>query len=102
MKSQCRSNEVNDRRGILQLDPAEIPVPREVTSFQVSAHAKPVVRSLQRKMDVFAGFQLKDSQSPAARYRQHVGHPGVTAAVGEDSRANESLSERGILQRTHL
>src|SRR5712692_7179301 len=96
MKSQCRSNEVNDRRGILQLDPAEIPVPREVTSFQVPAHAKPIVRSLQRKMDVFVGFQLKNSQSPAARYRQQVENPVFTAAVGEDLRVNKSRIERGI------
>src|SRR5258707_5879551 len=96
MKSQCRSNEVIDRRGILQLDPAEIPVPREVTSFQVPAHAQPIVRSLQRKMDVFAGFQLKNSQSTAARYRQQVENPMCTVAVVEDLSVNKSRIALGI------
>src|SRR5260370_951322 len=84
----------NDRRRLAHLVPAEMHVPREVPSSPVPAHAKPVIRSVRRKMDVFAGLELENRQSPAARYRQQAENPVRTAAVGEDLRVNKSRVER--------
>ena len=102
MKSQSGSHQVNDRRGLLQLDPAEVSVSSKIALFQVPAHAQPVVRSLQRKVYVLAGFQLKNCQAAVGCHRQHVENPMFTTAVGEDLRIHKALIERGIDPRDVL
>jgi len=60
MKAQGWCDQVDDRGRGLQLDSGEISVPREITLLQVTVNAKLIIRGLQRKVDVFGGFQLQN------------------------------------------
>ena len=56
METQGRSNQINQWRQILNFDARKITVAAKLAKLQMAAHAQPVIRSLQGKMNVFAGF----------------------------------------------
>src|SRR5215472_17479858 len=62
MEAQRRRHKINEWRYFLQLYVREISIPRDLPPLQVLPHAQPVIRCLQRQVDVLAGFQFNDRQ----------------------------------------
>jgi hypothetical protein len=56
MESQGGRNEIDERRRLLQSDPLKITIALDFAALQVPANAQPIVRCLQRQMDVLASL----------------------------------------------
>ena len=67
----------------MQFDAREIAIALQVTLFQVAANTEPVVGSLQRQIQKFAGFELDDSETTAARDSKDVEDAVIAARVGQ-------------------
>src|SRR5690349_11100049 len=71
MYMQRGSDQKKKRRLGRQLSPAKISKFQELTSRVVPLHPRPIVESLQRKMNVLVGFQLDDGKPSLVRKSQH-------------------------------
>src|SRR5271166_390005 len=67
MKTQCRSDEINQWRRVLELDAGKISVTVKIALLGVTFYSQPIVRRLERQVNVLAGFQLDDSETTGAR-----------------------------------
>ena len=56
MESQGGRDEIDERRGLLQSDPVKITIASDLSALQQPANTQPIVRRLQRQMDVLAGL----------------------------------------------
>ena len=56
MESQGGRDEIDERRGLLQSDPVKITIASDLSALQLPANTQPIVRRLQRLMDVLAGL----------------------------------------------
>jgi hypothetical protein len=56
VEAKRRSYKINEGRSRLQFDPRKISVAHKIVLFQVMTDTQPVAGSLQRQVNVFAGF----------------------------------------------
>jgi hypothetical protein len=56
MESQGGCNEIDERRCLLQSDPLKITIASDLSALRLPANAQPIVRCLQRQMDVLASL----------------------------------------------
>jgi hypothetical protein len=96
MKSQRGRNQVDERSRFLQCDPGEIAVASNFSAQQLSPDAEPVVRGLQGKVNVLAGFQFDDREPARARDREKIENAVFAAGIGENLSVDETWIERGI------
>src|SRR6266849_57459 len=96
MESQRRRHEIDKRGSLLQFNPRKIAVACDLAALQLSTHAQPIIRSLQRQMNVLAGFQLNDRQPAATRHREQVENAVLAPGIGQNLRVDEPLIEQGI------
>src|SRR5271170_1500596 len=96
METQLRGDQVYERRHPLQFDAGEISVARKIALLQMTPDAQPIVRRLQRQMNMLGRFQLENRQAAFARNRKHVEDAMLAAAIGEDLRVDKMRIERGV------
>jgi len=96
MKVQRRGNQVHKRRRVLKLHVRKITIAFEIAVLEMAAHAKPIVGSLQREMNVFAGLQFQDDQAAGARDTEKVEDTVFAARFGEYLAVDISRIKRGI------
>lgn len=99
MESQRRRHQIDERRRLLQRDPWEISIAGDFSAYQLPANAEPIVRCLQRQMNVLAGFQFNDRQPSGARHGEEVENAVFASGIGKNLRVDESLVEHGIHAR---
>src|SRR6266849_5941023 len=102
MESQRRRHEIDKRGSLLQFNPRKIAVACDLAALQLSTHAQPIIRSLQRQMDVLAGFQFNDRQPAGTRHREQVENSVLAPGIGKNLRVDEPLIEQGIDARDVL
>jgi hypothetical protein len=57
---------------------------------------KPIVRRLQRNVNILGGFKLENGETSVARNREHVEDAVLAVAVREDLRVNKPRVERCV------
>jgi len=102
MKPQCRRDQIEQWWRRLKLDSREISVTCEFALFQVAADAQPIVRGLQRKMNMLAGFQLEDGQPLGTCHGEKVEDAVFAASVGKDLGVDEARIESNVYSRDIL
>ena len=80
----------------MQFDASEISIAREVALLQMTADTEPIIRRLDRQVNMFGGFQLEDSEATRAGDRKYIKDAVYAAAIGEDLRVDKTRIERGI------
>src|SRR5882724_10578896 len=99
MESQRRRHQINEGRSLLQNDPWEIAVAGDLSALQQPANAQPIIGSLQRQVNVLAGFQFNDRQPASTRHSEKVKNAVFASRIGKNLRVDESLVEHGIHAR---
>ena len=56
MELQGGRNEIDERRCLLQSDPLKITIASDLSALRLPTNAQPIVRCLQRQMDVLASL----------------------------------------------
>src|ERR1700682_710912 len=102
MESKRGRDEIDERRSLLQSDPLKIAVASDLSALQLPANAQPIVRSLQRQMDVLAGLQFNDRQSAGTSHGEEVENAVFAPGIGKNLSVDESLIEHGIDTRDVL
>src|SRR5260370_5120360 len=102
MESQRWRDEINNRCSLLQFNSGKIAIARDFSALQLSANAQPIVRCLQRQMQVLAGLQFNDRQPPGTRYGEEVEDAVFVAGIGKNLSVNKPLIEHGINARDVL
>src|ERR1700682_4844937 len=102
MESKRGRDEIDERRSLLQSDPLKIAVASDLSALQLPANAQPIVRSLQRQMDVLAGLQFNDRQSAGTSHGEEVENAVLRPGIGKHMSVDESLIEHGIDARDVL
>src|SRR6267143_5646817 len=98
VESQRGRHEIDERRRLLQSDPLKIAVASDLSALQLPANAQPIVRSLQRQMDVLAGLQFNDRQPAGTSHGEEVENAVFAPGIGKNLSVDESLIEQKTLQ----
>ncbi len=102
MESQRGGHEIDDRRSLLQCDPLKITIASDRSALQLPANAQPIVRGLQRQMDVLAGLQFNDRQPAGTRHGEEVENAVFASDIGKNLSVDESPIEHRIDARDVL
>src|SRR5260370_8002715 len=96
MESQRRSDEIDKRRSLLQSDALKIAIASDLPALQLPANTQPIIRGLQREMDVLAGLQFNDHQAAGARHREEIENAVFAARIANTLRVAEPPSNQAI------
>jgi hypothetical protein len=102
MKSQCRRNKIDERRSLLQGNPWKITVASNLSALQLPSNAQPIVRNLQRQMNVLAGLQFYNAKPSGTRHGQEIENTVFSAGIGKNLSVDVSLVQYGIDARDVL
>src|SRR5204863_5839142 len=96
MESQRRRHKINERRSLLQSNAWKITIASDLPTLQLAANAQPIVRGLQRQMNVLAGLQFDNRQPSGACHGEEVENAVFAPGIGKHLRIDKSLIEHGI------
>src|SRR6266704_1710226 len=102
MESQRWSDEIDKRRSLLQSDALKITIASDLPALQLPANTQPIIRGLQREMDVLAGLQFNDHQAAGTRHREEIENAVFVPRIGKNLGVDEALIEHGIDARDVL
>src|SRR5260370_1884956 len=102
MESQRRRHQIDKRRSLLQSASWKIAVASDLSALQLPANAQPIIRSLQRQMDVLTGLQFNDGQPSGTRHGDEIENAVFASRIGKNLRGDESLIEHAIDARDVL
>src|SRR5580700_11452212 len=93
MSSQGGGDKIEQGRSVGELASGEVAVADEASVLLVVAHASPVVKALQREMDVFAGLEFKDGAAAIESAGEDVDHGAIGGSECGNLRIDEALIE---------
>ena len=64
MELQGGRNKIDERRRLLQSDPLKITIASDLSALRLPTNAQPIVRCLQRQMDVLASLSSRTASLP--------------------------------------
>src|SRR5438045_9705969 len=104
MESQRRRHKINERRSLLQSNAWKITIASDLPTLQLASNAQPIVRGLQRQMNVLAGLQFDNRQPSGARHGEQVENavfaPPLGSTCPQTNRCSSQASRRVVLSRT--
>src|SRR5258708_24021909 len=84
MESQRGRDEIDKRRSLLQNNAWKIAIASDLSALQLPANTQPIIRSLQREMDVLASLEFNDRQPPGTRHGKEIKNAVFTPGIGKN------------------